>query len=40
MATYCTRIYVKVDSEEMMNRLCNMDVSDIGKGFYSAKDFF
>ena len=40
MATYCTRIYVKTDSKELMQKLCTMDVSDLGKGFYQAGDIF
>lgn len=40
MSTYCTRIYVKVDNKELMEKLCVMDVSDLGKGFYKAGDIF
>ena len=40
MATYCTRIYVNVDSKALMEKLCAMDVSDLGKGFYKAEDIF
>ena len=40
MATYCTRIYVKTDSKELMEKLCAMDVSDLGKGYYQAGDIF
>lgn len=40
MATYSTRIYVKVDSKELIEKLCVMDVSDLGKGFYKAGDIF
>lgn len=40
MATYCTRIYVKVTKQELMEKLSALDVSDIGKGYYSARDIF
>ena len=40
MAAYCTRIYVKTDSKELMEKLCAMDVSDLGKGYYQARDIF
>lgn len=40
MATYCTRIYVKVDAKELLEKLRAMDVSDLGKGFYKAEDIF
>ena len=40
MATYCTRIFVKVDSKALIKALCALDVSDIGKGFYSADEIF
>ena len=40
MATYCTRIHVKVNKKELMEKLCAIDVSDIGKGFYKAEAIF
>lgn len=40
MATYCTRIYVKVADKALMEPLCNMDISDLGKGFYKAENIF
>ena len=40
MATYYTRIYVKVDKKELMEKLCAIDVSDLGYGYYKAKDLF
>ena len=40
MSTYYTRIYVKVDEEALMDKLCAMDVSDIGRGFYQAGEIF
>lgn len=40
MATYSTRIYVKVDNREIMKKLCAIAIDDLGKGFYSAKDIF
>ena len=40
MATYCTRIYVKVTEKELMEKLCAMDIGDLGKGFYKAEDIF
>ena len=40
MSTYCTRIHVKVNKKELMEKLCAMDVSDLGKGFYKAEDIF
>lgn len=40
MATYCTRIYIKVDEKALMEKLCTIDVSDLGKGFYKAKNIF
>ena len=40
MATYCTRIYVKVAKQDLMEKLRTLDISDIGKGFYQAKDIF
>ena len=40
MSTYCTRIYVKVDAKELMEKLCALDVADLGKGFYLAEDIF
>ena len=40
MATYCTRIYVKVAKQDLMEELRALDISDIGKGFYQAKDIF
>lgn len=40
MSTYCTRIYVKVDAKELMEKLCALDVADLGKGFYMAEDIF
>lgn len=40
MAAYSTRIYVKVNEKELMEKLCAIDVSDLGKGFYKAEDIF
>ena len=40
MATYCTRIYARVNTKELMEKLRAMDVSDLGKGFYHAEDIF
>lgn len=40
MATYCTRIYVTVNTKELMEKLYEMDISDLGKGFYNARDIF
>lgn len=38
--SYCTRIYVEVDDKELMKKLGELDVSDLGKGFYTAKELF
>jgi hypothetical protein len=40
MATYSTRIFVKVDSGELMDKLRALEISDLGKGYYSAKEVF
>ena len=40
MATYSTRIYVKVDEVSLMDELSTIAIDDLGKGFYSAKDIF
>ena len=40
MATYCTRIYITVDKKELIDELCTLDVSDLGKGFYTAEEIF
>ena len=40
MATYSTRIYVKVDNSKLMVKLGAIAVDDLGKGFYTAKDIF
>ena len=40
MATYSTRIYVKVANVELMEKLRALNVSKIGKGFYKASDIF
>ena len=40
MSTYCTRIYIKVNHQDLMDKLCAMDISDIGRGFYEAEDIF
>ena len=40
MSTYCTRVYVKVDSKDLMDTLCSIEIGDIGKGFYKADDIF
>ena len=40
MATYSTRIYVKVDSSELMSKLGTIDMNTLGKGFYSAENVF
>lgn len=40
MASFCTRIYVKVTKKELMEQLCAMNVSDIGKGIYTAEEIF
>ena len=40
MATYSTRIYVKVDNSKLMDKLGAIAVDDLGKGFYTAKDIF
>ena len=40
MASYYTQIYVKVDSHDLIEKLCTMDVSDLGRGFYTAPALF
>lgn len=40
MATYQTRIYVEVDESNFIEKLCSMDISDIGRGFYNAEKIF
>lgn len=40
MATYQTRIYVEVDESNVIKKLCSMDISDIGRGFYNAEEIF
>ena len=40
MATYSTRIFVKVESNELMDKLKTIAVEDLGKGYYSANDIF
>lgn len=38
--SYCTRIYVEVDDKKLMKKLGELDISDLGKGFYTAKELF
>ena len=40
MATYSTRIYVKVDSSQLMDNIGQIAIDDLGKGYYSAKNIF
>ena len=36
----CTRIYISMDTEKLFEKLCSLDVHDLGKGYYTAKSIF